>query len=191
MNAISFIEGAIQGREVFIFGTFDFYEIHIYGNAKIQRTKLLKFFLRFSKKYCDELFFRSSNSPANQDGPQVSCMSTAEVVIAGGRIPLKENGRTVFVALDEVEFFEASGNYVEVHAGNGQYRVRETLSTFAERLPGRDFVRIHRSVIVNRNRIQELRRSFSGKYLVTLVSGKQVTLSRSHRQQLSALKEPF
>jgi DNA-binding LytR/AlgR family response regulator len=45
-------------------------------------------------------------------------------------------------------------------------------------------------VIVNRNRIHELRRSFSGKYLVTLVSGKQVTLSRSHRQQLSSLKEP-
>lgn len=118
-------------------------------------------------------------------------MSTAEVVISSGRIPLKENGRTVFVSLDEVEFFEASGNYVQVHAGNGQYRVRETLSTFAERLPGRDFVRIHRSVIVNRNRIHELRRSFSGKYLITLVSGKQVTLSRSHRQQLSALKEPF
>ncbi|HKD81300.1 MAG TPA: LytTR family DNA-binding domain-containing protein [Candidatus Angelobacter sp.] len=118
-------------------------------------------------------------------------MSTAEVTIASGRIPLKDNGRTVFVSLEEVEFFEASGNYVQVHAGSGQYRVRETLSTFAERLPGRDFVRIHRSVIVNRNRIQELRRSFSGKYLVTLISGKQVTLSRSHRQQLSALKEPF
>src|SRR5215470_18492520 len=117
-------------------------------------------------------------------------MSTAEVSLNGGRLPLKENGRTVFVPLDEVEFFEAAGNYVQVHAGNGQYRVRETLTTFAERLPVRDFVRIHRSVIVNRNRIQELRRSFSGKYLVTLVSGKQVTLSRSHRPQLAALREP-
>ncbi|MGC2697664.1 MAG: LytTR family DNA-binding domain-containing protein [Candidatus Angelobacter sp.] len=118
-------------------------------------------------------------------------MSTAEVVISSGRLPIKESGRTVFVPLDEVEFFEASGNYVQVHAGSEHYRVRETLSTFATRLPGQNFVRIHRSVIVNRNRIQELRRSFSGKYLVTLISGKQVTLSRSHRQQLAALKEPF
>jgi Response regulator of the LytR/AlgR family len=93
--------------------------------------------------------------------------------------------------LDEVEYFEASGNYVRVHAGEAHYRMREKLSTMETRLPERDFVRIHRSVIVNRNRIHELRRSFSGKYLVTLVSGKQVTLSRSHRQQLSALKEPF
>jgi len=79
---------------------------------------------------------------------------------------------------------------VRVHAGEALYRVREKLSTMATRLPERDFVRIHRSVIVNRNRIHELRRSFSGKYLVTLISGKQVTLSRSHRQQLSSLKEP-
>jgi len=115
-------------------------------------------------------------------------MSTAEVVIAGGRLPLKENGRTIFVPLDEVEFFEAARNYVQVHAGAGQYRVRETLSTFAAKLPENDFVRIHRSVIVNRNRVQELRRAFSGKYTVTLISGKQVTLSRSHRRQLATLK---
>jgi two-component system LytT family response regulator len=80
---------------------------------------------------------------------------------------------------------------VRVHAGEAHYKVREKLSTMETRLPERDFVRIHRSVIVNRNRIHELRRSFSGKYLVTLVSGKQVTLSRSHRQQLTALKEPY
>jgi len=116
-------------------------------------------------------------------------MSTAEVVISG-RLPLKDHGRTIFVPLDEVEFLEAARNYVQVHAGAGQYRVRETLSTFAAQLPENDFVRIHRSVIVNRNRVQELRRAFSGKYTVTLISGKQVTLSRSHRRQLASLREP-
>ena len=118
-------------------------------------------------------------------------MSTVESVVTSGRLPIKDSGRTVFVPLDEVEYFEASGNYVQVHAGTVHYRVREKISTFAARLPERDFVRIHRSVIVNRNLIHELRRSFSGKYLVTLVSGKQVTLSRSHRQQLSTLKEGY
>ncbi len=116
-------------------------------------------------------------------------MSTAEIGI-GGRLTLKESGRTTFVPLDEVEFLEASGNYVEVHTGSEQYRVRATLSTFVTALPGH-FVQIHRSVIVNRNRVQQLRPSFSGKYVVTLVSGKQVTLSRSHRPQLSVLKEPM
>ena len=94
------------------------------------------------------------------------------------------------VPLDQVEYFEASGNYVRVHEGEAHYRVREKLSTMEKCSPERDFVRIHRSVIVNRNRIHGAT-LFSGKYLVPLVSGKQVALSRSHRQQLSALKEPY
>jgi len=80
-------------------------------------------------------------------------MSTLENAVTSGRLPIKESGRTVFVPLDEVEYFEASGNYVRVHAGEAHYRVREKLSTMETRLPERDFVRIHRSVIVNRNRI--------------------------------------
>ena len=139
---------------------------------------------------CDYLLFASSN-PLRIVPQRYRCMSTLESTVTGGRLPIKESGRTVFVPLNEVEYFEASGNYVRVHAGEAHYRVREKLSTMATRLPERDFVRIHRSVIVNRNRIHELRRSYSGKYLVTLVSGKQVTLSRSHRQQLSSLKEPY
>jgi len=137
----------------------------------------------------DNLFFNPSNGEIATQG--AGYMSAVENVVTSGRLPIKDSGRTVFVPLDEVEYFEASGNYVRVHAGTAHYRVREKLSTFAARLPERDFVQIHRSVIVNRNRIHELRRSFSGKYLVTLVSGQQVTLSRSHRQQLSALREPF
>jgi len=123
--------------------------------------------------------------------PETSALeSVPERMMPGGRLPLKESGRTIFVPLHEVECLEASGNYVRVHAGAEQYLVRKKLATFAARLPGQFFIRIHRSVIVNRSLIHELRRSFSGKYLVTLVSGKQVTLSRSHRQNLAALKEP-
>jgi two-component system, LytTR family, response regulator len=118
-------------------------------------------------------------------------MGTAEVMTTSGRLPLKETGRTVFVPLGEVEYFEASGNYVRVHAGSEQYLVRDKLSNFESRLPGSDFVRIHRSVIVNRNLIYELRRLLTGNYLVTLVSGKQLTLSRGYRQQLQALQKPF
>ncbi len=54
-----------------------------------------------------------------------------EPMIAGGRLPLKENGRTIFVPLHEVECLEASGNYVLVHAGTEQYLVREKLATFS------------------------------------------------------------
>lgn len=118
-------------------------------------------------------------------------MGAADMLIAGGRLPLKQTGRTVFVALQDVECLEASGNYVRVHAGGEQYLVREKISTLEKRLDGHDFVRIHRSVIVNRNTIQELRRLCTGRYLITLASGKQVPLSRGYRQQLDALQQPF
>jgi two-component system, LytTR family, response regulator len=115
-------------------------------------------------------------------------MGTAEMVIAGGRLPLKQTGRIVFVALEDIEYVEASGNYVRVHAGGEEYVVREKLSGFEDRLPSSDFVRIHRSVIVNRHSIHELRRLFTGSYVVTLNSGKQLTLSRRYRQQLQSLQ---
>lgn len=114
-------------------------------------------------------------------------MSTADV-LTGGRLPLKETGRTVFVPLMEVEYLEADGNYVRVHAGNEHYFVREKLCNFENRLQG-GFVRIHRSVIVNRNCVHEIRRLFGGAYLVTLLSGKQLKLSRTYRQQFQALEQ--
>ena len=114
-------------------------------------------------------------------------MGTAEMVMESGRLPLKQTGRIVFVALNEVEYLEASGNYVRVHAGEEEFLVREKLGAFETRLPSSDFVRIHRSVIVNRNRIRELRRLFTGSYVVTLNSGKQLTLSRRYRQHLQSL----
>ena len=49
-------------------------------------------------------------------------MSTVEGAVTSGRLPIKDSGRTVFVSLDEVEFFEAAGNYVQVHAGAANYR---------------------------------------------------------------------
>jgi two-component system LytT family response regulator len=111
--------------------------------------------------------------------------------VQSGRLPLKESGRTVFVPLEQVEYLEAYGNYVCVHAGAQRFLVREKLSAFCERLQPHDFIRIHRSVIVNRRRIQELRRRLTGKYVVTLVSGKELTLSRGYRSQLHVLRKPF
>jgi two-component system LytT family response regulator len=114
-------------------------------------------------------------------------MSTAEVTITGGRLPLKENGRTIFVPLDEVEFFEAARNYVQVHAGTGQYRVRETLSTFAARLPASNFLRIHRSIIVNADRVKEVQPWFKGDYVLVLRDGTKLRSGRTYRDRVQAL----
>jgi two-component system LytT family response regulator len=106
------------------------------------------------------------------------------------RFPIKSGGRTVFIQLDEIDYLEAAGNYVRLHTGNQEYLTRDTMSSFESRLSESDFVRIHRSVIVNRKRIKELRPWFTGEYVVILTSGKELTLSRGYRDRLPLLMAP-
>jgi two-component system, LytTR family, response regulator len=106
------------------------------------------------------------------------------------RFPIKSGGRTVFIQLDEIDYLEAAGNYVRLHTGGHEYLTRDTMSSFEAKLSESDFVRIHRSVIVNRKRIKELRPWFTGEYVVILTTGKELTLSRGYRDRLPLLLAP-
>ena len=106
------------------------------------------------------------------------------------RFPIKSGGRTVFLQLDEIDYLEAAGNYVRLHIGTQEYLTRDTMSSFESKLSDSDFVRIHRSVIVNRKRIKELRPWFTGEYVVILTTGKELTLSRGYRDRLPLLLAP-
>jgi two-component system, LytTR family, response regulator len=106
------------------------------------------------------------------------------------RFPIKSGGRTVFLQLEEIDYLEAAGNYVRLHIGGQEYLTRDTMSSFESKLSDSDFVRIHRSVIVNRKRIKELRPWFTGEYVVILTTGKELTLSRGYRDRLPLLLAP-
>ena len=105
------------------------------------------------------------------------------------RIPLKADGRIVFVPLRSISWIESAGNYVEFVIGSRGQRVvvRETLAYFEEHLDAERFVRIHRSLIVNVNRIREMRPRYTGEYELTMVCGKQLTMSRGYRSNLKRL----
>jgi two-component system LytT family response regulator len=103
------------------------------------------------------------------------------------RLPIKSDGRIVFIDLESIDYLEAAGNYVVLHAGGQEYRTRETMNALEERLSKAEFVRIHRSAIVNRKRIHELRPWFTGEYVVVMTSGKELTLTRSYRDRLPLL----
>jgi len=118
---------------------------------------------------------------------RLSRLVDAVAVDGKRRLPIKSAGRVVFVDVDEIDYLEAAGNYVVVHAGGEEYRTRETMNVFEERLSQSQFVRIHRSAIVNRKRIKELRPWFTGEYAVVLKSGKELTLTRSYRDRLPLL----
>jgi two-component system LytT family response regulator len=103
------------------------------------------------------------------------------------RLPIKSAGRIIFVEMDSIEYLEAAGNYVRLHVGDEEYLTRETMNALEERLSHAEFVRIHRSAIVNRKRIKELRPWFTGEYAVVMTSGKELTLTRSYRDRLHLL----
>ena len=102
------------------------------------------------------------------------------------RLVIKSSGRIYFVRIQDIDWCEASGNYVRLHIGQQTHLVRGTMSHLESQLDTAQFVRIHRSAIVNVERIQELRSSFNGEYLITLHDKTRLTLSRGYRDGLQA-----
>ena len=102
------------------------------------------------------------------------------------RLVVKTGGRVFFLNADEIDWVEAEGNYVSIHAGKKAYLLRETISGIESQLDPRHFVRIHRSAVVNINRIKELQPWSHGEYHVILHDGTQLTLSRSYRDNLQS-----
>jgi two-component system LytT family response regulator len=100
------------------------------------------------------------------------------------RLVVKSGGRIYFVRIEDIDWIEAAGNYVRLHVGKEEHLLRETLGALEQRLDGRRFVRIHRSTIVNLERIRELQPAFHGDYVIVLHDGTELALSRSCREQL-------
>jgi two-component system LytT family response regulator len=100
------------------------------------------------------------------------------------RLVIKSGGRVFFVRTEEIEWIEAAGNYVRLHLKDQAHLFRETMNQIESRLDPRRFFRIHRSRIVNTERIKELQPWFNGEFIVVLQNGTQLRLSRSYREKL-------
>ncbi len=100
------------------------------------------------------------------------------------RLVVKSGGRLFFLRADEIDWVEAAGNYVRLHVGPASHLLRETMNALEGRLDPEKFFRIHRSRIVNMERIQELQPWLNGEYAVLLRTGTRLTLSRGYREKL-------
>ena len=103
------------------------------------------------------------------------------------RLILRENGKIVLVRPETIDWIEADGNYVRVHAGPNSHYIRETLASLESQLPPDNFMRISRSTIVNLDRIRELQPLFYGDYSVILEDGSRLNMSRTHRDRLESI----
>jgi two-component system LytT family response regulator len=100
------------------------------------------------------------------------------------RLVVRNGERISMVRVQEVDWFGIDGNYVTVNLGDRSFRVRTTLRALGEQLDVRQFVRIHKSVIVNVERIRELQPWFGGDYVAILVDGRKLRVSRTYAPEL-------
>lgn len=100
------------------------------------------------------------------------------------RFVIKSGGRVFFVRTDEIDWIEAAGNYVKLHVGSDAHLLRETMNALEALLDPDVFFRIHRSHIVNIERVKELQPWFNGEYVVFMRNGARLTLSRGYREKL-------
>ena len=105
------------------------------------------------------------------------------------RVAVKKNARIHLVRIDDVDWLETAGNYVSLHVGATEYLYRITMNAIESRLDPTRFVRIHRSTIVNVDRIVELQPTFAREFVVLLRDGTRRRLGAPYRDRLRKLIE--
>jgi two-component system LytT family response regulator len=104
------------------------------------------------------------------------------------RIVVRDRQKVRFVKTGEIDWIEASGNYVVVHAGRENHVVRETLAAFEAQLAPKEFVRVSRSAIVNLDRVEHFEPTFNNEHVIVLSNGTRLPMTRGLRELQDKLK---
>jgi len=103
------------------------------------------------------------------------------------RIPVPVDEHIMLLEVGRIDWIEASRNIARLHAGGDVYELRETMATLEKRLNPRRFVRVHRSAIVNVDRIKAIHPWFNGYHVVVLTTGKELRMSRYQHENFRKL----
>lgn len=147
----------------------------------------------FDRKRFEQALVRAKNRLANERGSELNQQTLALLQELKARtrylerLLIKSGGRAFFLKTDEINWISAEGKYVRLHAGRESYLLRESMSTLESQLDPRQFLRIHRSTIVNIDQVKELQPWFHHEYQVVLRDGTELMLSRSCRKKLAEL----
>ena len=112
-----------------------------------------------------------------------------EVLVRGAypnRLVVKSRESTFFIRVDEIDWVGTAANYLELHAGKETFMMRETMGQLEMMLDPSRFVRVHRSYLVNVDRVREMKPVFNKDQVLTLCDGTQVTVSRTYYDKLLA-----
>jgi two-component system LytT family response regulator len=100
------------------------------------------------------------------------------------KLVIKDSGRTTLVPQDQIEWIDAAGDYMCVHADGKTHIMRKTMKELEAELDSDILQRIHRSTIVNINQVTEMQSHINGEYFLTLKSGHTIKLSRTYKDKL-------
>lgn len=103
------------------------------------------------------------------------------------RLTIRSRNGVQFVPVHDVDWLEADRNYTVLHLGTQALRIRETISELEDRLGAAGFVRVHRSVIVNADRIFRLEPWAHGEYVIVLRNGTKVISGRGYGERVRSL----
>lgn len=112
---------------------------------------------------------------------------TIEIKPANGKIPVREKGQIILIEQDEIFSIEAAGDYIYIYTNLKKHLLRETLCSIGSKLDKSKFVRVHRSKIVNTEKIKALKPCERGDYLIYLLNGSTVKLSRNYKSEFEKL----
>jgi two-component system LytT family response regulator len=125
--------------------------------------------------------------------PNASAASFADAVAGDSvrrpsdKLAIKDGQRIVRVDIEAIQWIDAAGDYMCIHAGNDTHVLRATMRDLEHRLDSRRFARVHRSTIVNLTRVKEMRPHLNGEYFLVLDSGHELKLSRSYKDKVQLL----
>lgn len=124
--------------------------------------------------------YRLSRAPT----PIAARPGASEAPVPVKRLIARKLGREFVLNVADIDRIEANGNYVTLFAEGRAYPLRESLASLERRLDPKRFARVHRSHVVNVDRVREIRPWDSGDYRIVLHDGSEVKLSRRYRGRL-------
>jgi two-component system LytT family response regulator len=146
------------------------------------------------KPFSQERFDRGMDRVRRFLGHRESSFGTALSTHLPARVPrrrerfaIRVRGQVLFVKATELEWIAAEGNYARLHTGEASYLIRESLQHLESELDPELFVRIHRSAIVNIERVRKLIVGAEGTFSTVLQSGATIPLGPTYRERLEGL----
>jgi two-component system LytT family response regulator len=128
----------------------------------------------------DQILIAEKSSARDQNGSRQRGPYTARIVF-------KSRGRILFLPVSDIRWIGAEENYVRICTGTESHLLRETMTAMEQKLDPQTFLRVHRSAIVNLHYVKEVRTESRGDFIVHLVNGQKLTMSRSYHARIGEL----